>query len=253
MRPDPGSTRGIVLQCQTSEGIVEFAGFMHVVLATPATVSAQILRLYCDPLPSPSRHRVAVSAIVNCLQRFKYCQAVVINHADEGVLPSDARDWRDLNLVHMGQDLGRRTHRGTGDSEKGAPSLLSMTTHLLRLPSYAPSFPRIMQTTNPIMPVNESTILSRTVLDRAVVTAHSKAALQCLSQSPPKRWPLTGQRASSLGPLQGASPSGPYIWICGSYAFRGIPLLEGCVRSALDVVEQGILPTEGMSFVKKPW
>jgi hypothetical protein len=30
---------------------------------------------------------------------------------------------------------------------------------------------------------------------------------------------------------------GPGIWVCGSYAYPGIPLLEGCVVSAKNVVE----------------
>ena len=36
----------------------------------------------------------------------------------------------------------------------------------------------------------------------------------------------------------------PGIWLCGSYAHPGIPLLEACVTSALNVVENGIFVAE---------
>ncbi|KAF8337931.1 uncharacterized protein EI90DRAFT_3041067 [Cantharellus anzutake] len=37
------------------------------------------------------------------------------------------------------------------------------------------------------------------------------------------------------------------IWFCGSYAHPGIPLLEACVTSALNVVENGIFRAEGVN------
>jgi len=51
-----------------------------------------------------------------------------------------------------------------------------------------------------------------------------------------------------LGPLQGAmvGEDGPRIWMCGAYAYCGIPLLEGCVVSGRNVVEKGILAHEGV-------
>lgn len=84
------------------------------------------------------------------------------------------------------------------------------------------------------------------------------------------RWGCSATQRGTLGPLQGAGrltrslrarrsmpalqsatrkPAGqkePGIWICGSYAHSGIPLLEGCVVSARNVVEQGIWAAEGV-------
>jgi microfibrillar-associated protein 1 len=41
--------------------------------------------------------------------------------------------------------------------------------------------------------------------------------------------------------------TGPGVWLCGSYAHPGIPLLEACVNSALNVVENGIFVVEGVA------
>ena len=58
------------------------------------------------------------------------------------------------------------------------------------------------------------------------------------------------QRGGTEKPLSRESddmsttPAG--IWFCGSYAHPGIPLLEACVTSALNVVENGIFKVEGV-------
>ena len=61
-----------------------------------------------------------------------------------------------------------------------------------------------------------------------------------------------------VGPLQGAARrelggSAAGLWVIGSYAHRGIPLLEGCVVSAREVVERGVLRCEGGSVHGSPW
>ena len=45
----------------------------------------------------------------------------------------------------------------------------------------------------------------------------------------------------------------PGLWLCGSYASAGIPLLEGCVASARNVVEQGVYAAEGVPPGAAPW
>jgi hypothetical protein len=56
------------------------------------------------------------------------------------------------------------------------------------------------------------------------------------------------QAESELGLLQGAAvgENGPRIWACRAHAYCGIPLLEGCVVSARNVVEWGIFNHEGV-------
>lgn len=95
-------------------------------------------------------------------------------------------------------------------------------------------------------------------LERAVLTLDAKRALRGLYSSSATE----GETTLGLGPLQGAGRSvganpgdsvGAGIWFVGSYAAGGIPLLEGCVVSARNVVEKGVLASEGVAVVGSPW
>jgi hypothetical protein len=126
-----------------------------------------------------------------------------------------------------------------------------MATHVLPRPAGYPEHqPTVYQSTNPIIAPKVDNILSVATLERAVVTTQSKKALKGLCVSGEKKWWQVPYHAQTrLGPLQGTSASeenGPAIWVCGSYAHLGIPLLEGCVVSARNVVEQGIFRREGV-------
>jgi microfibrillar-associated protein 1 len=122
-----------------------------------------------------------------------------------------------------------------------------MATHVLSPPPHYPShLPAVYQTTNPILAPSEDSILSVARLERAVLTVEAKDALSGLYRPTDRKWwQCVVQSASGLGPLQGAGKlsliaeetKGPGIWFCGSYAYPGIPLLEGCVVSAKNVVE----------------
>ncbi|CAL1697228.1 unnamed protein product [Somion occarium] len=139
-----------------------------------------------------------------------------------------------------------------------------------------PTQTRVYQTTNPIIPPQPETILSVAKMERAIVNVKGKSALRSLWQeswdsSPSNhtisgktwKWGCAGQDGGLLGPLQGAgrltSDGGgrsenekkvPGLWICGSYAHCGIPLLEGCVVSGRNVVEQGVWVSEGVGVVR---
>ncbi|KAF8588464.1 hypothetical protein K439DRAFT_1645454 [Ramaria rubella] len=242
---DPDASDPSKLTIQTTDGT--YSGFSHLIIATQANSSIPLLSLYRSSLPiDASEHRQAVEDLIDCLQTFKYRKTVVVNHTDEAFLPPDARDKRDLNLV-----MGMKQDPDEKDiSTIILPSSYTMATHVLS--RYKP----IYQTTNPIIPPREGSILSIAILERAVVTAESKAALRQLSTTKESWWPFTAP-STSLGPLQGARrlqcPKRPGIWLCGSYAHRGIPLLEGCVASARNVVERGVLLCEGVEVHDAPW
>jgi hypothetical protein len=62
----------------------------------------------------------------------------------------------------------------------------------------------------------------------------------------------------NVGALQGAArreygSSAAGLWVVGSYAYGGIPLLEGCVASAREIIERGVLRCEGASVHGSPW
>lgn len=132
-----------------------------------------------------------------------------------------------------------------------------MTTHSVKSNT---SSQVIYQSTNPIIAPCTSKVLSVAYMERALLTVPSQSAVRELLMDDPHRaawWALLRGRpkAKVLGALQGGGRSRasgewdrtlPGIWLCGAYAYEGIPLLEGCVASAKMVVEQGVMRSEGL-------
>lgn len=203
-----------------------------------------------------------VEAQRRCLQRFTYRPTVVVNHTDSTLLPDTVQDRRELNLIMANASFRELNPAPHDDDENVLPATYAMATHVLEAPSNTRSAPwpstaprKAYQTTNPIVPISEEHILSVARLERAVLTMDSKVARRKLhSEGRRWWWQCAAESRGQLGPLQGAGllegPAGaretPGIWFVGSYAFSGIPLLEGCVVSARNVVEQGIWKTEGV-------
>lgn len=247
-----GAGASIDIHCATNQS---YSGFSHVIFATQANQAIPLLKTYLSSLARPveskgarrlEHHRSQVQAQLWCLSSFKYCRTVVVNHTDSSLLPPETRDRRDLNLVMASEDW-------PSESDICVDSTYAMATHVL------PNASKVYQTTNPIMPIDKDKILSVSKLERAVVTAESKVALGALWRPREEErgrewsWGCTVQDSGMLGPLQGAgrlddrdADCVPGIWLCGSYAYGGIPLLEGCVVSATNVVEQGIWVSEGL-------
>lgn len=235
---DPTNPNLASIECNQST----YHGFSHIVMATQANSAIPILRSYVDSLPAHAsteiRHQIC------CLESFFYTPNIVINHTDDNLLPPHTRDKRDLNLISIPWE-----HRAILENANDLCVDMSytMATQILPQPTTYCSSTTVYQTTNPIMAPKVETILSVARLERAVLTMKGKKALSGLWKAGRKRWwECPVQRESGLGPLQGASAGdgGPRIWICGSYAHCGIPLLEGCVVSGRNVVEKGIFAHE---------
>jgi len=200
-------------------------------------------------------------ALGACLAQVVYRQTVVVNHTDSRFLPTDARDRCDLYLVTV-QEAGVE---GTGKGmEMVVPPSYTMTTHMLPRPAIkgaAPLLPSarpaaVLQTTNPVVPPAQGTVLSVARLERALLTQAGKDVVALLSGS------AGGEEvvgAGRVGRLQGAARradgGAAGLWVVGSYAYRGIPLLEGCVAGAREVVEGagGLLECEGVRVAGAPW
>ncbi|KAG6837214.1 hypothetical protein H0H93_013082 [Arthromyces matolae] len=258
--PDPQDHSLIEIKCDTPEGSKTHSGFHHIIFATQASRAVPLLASYRDSLPSSSLKRHAVEAQLQCLQQFKYCSTIVVNHTDPTLLPDHERDQRDLNLICLDQDaLPSLDKSNFGWSTTTVPPTYTMATHVLRRPEgYPTRLPAVFQTTNPIISPKEESILSVVRLDRAVLSLQSKEALKGLYQKEGRgRRQRSSQESPRLGELQGAgrlrNVEGPGIWICGSYVYSGIPLLEGCVVSARTVVEQGVYVAEGVVSTSAPW
>lgn len=255
-------------------GASSIDGFDHVLLATQANQAVPLLSTLRASYPPKSPLQRATDAQIACLRRFKYVQTVVVNHRDKSFLPANSVDIRDLNLVCASRESGAFPMKR--QYENDAPCLpmgYAMATHVVArekaLQSGKIRLP-ILQTTNPIHPPHPDSIISVARIERALLTVDSKEAQRDLITVGRGGWKfiwrgfncsswipfgLEHTRARKLGKLQGpgrltpltteddeAPPPG--VWICGSFADPGIPLLEACVTSALAVVENGIFAVE---------
>ncbi|KAK0446416.1 splicing factor, Prp19-binding domain-containing protein [Desarmillaria tabescens] len=248
---DPDNPDLVSVNCTNADGAKTYTGFHHIIFATQANRAVPLLSSYASSLTG--KRREAVEEQMHCLEKFTYHSTLVINHTDETLLPDDTRDHRDLNLIYTRADtlIPPKTV-----SSRCLPSSYTMATHVLpRPPGFPAHLPAVFQSTDPIIEPREGRILSVARLERAVVTLESKQALKELYHVEGRtRW--RGPREESLGRLQGAGrlrDGSPGIWMCGSFAYPGIPLLEGCVVSARLVVEQGLYKSEGVRVKHPPW
>src|SRR6266436_2166741 len=251
--PDRNCPGRITIFCGAGEDLMLYPGFDHVILATQANHAAHLVDGYARALqeqqaPQAALHATQLSA---CLSQFKYRQTVVVNHTDDSLLPVNNRDRRDLNIVMMSSLAAvEGKFADVGSTGLVLPPTYAMTTHILPRPADRAPGTAILQTTNPVFAPHAKNVLSVSRLERALLTRTSKAAVRSLCADEAD--------AVGVGPLQGTArrelgKAAAGLWVIGSYAHRGIPLLEGCVVSAREVIERGILPCEGGSVHGSPW
>lgn len=208
--------------------------FDHVIFATQGNQAACIIETSAE-----ASLRESMEATVACLKQFEYEVAVVINHTDTRLLPDNRKHWRALNLARLDERV-----QPTGKSKLmiSTPHHTTMTTHVLnKTHTFDDATPTYLQTTNPNLAPDPEKVLSVSWFERATVTMASKKALETGLF-------VTEGDATRLGPCQGKNG----IWFVGSYCWRGIPLLEGCVASAEKVVAEGIGKAECAS-IEIPW
>ncbi|KAJ1942699.1 hypothetical protein FBU59_003125 [Linderina macrospora] len=175
--------------------------FDSVVMATPADTAAKLI--------SNSPAKTALEAV-------QYEDAVVVTHGDSSVMPSEKASWRGVNIgTAQGQSMAMASHW---------INYVERTSTGRHLPHAT------FQTVNPLVPLDESLVLSSTTFHRSLVTVESQAHINDIHRA------------------QGHDN----IWMVGTYAAPGVPLLEGCVRSAVDVVRAiGKLPFEAPRQLRK--
>ena len=136
------------------------------------------------------------------LRGFSYRPLDVVMHRDTSLMPARRADWSPVNArVCAGQDRPEST---------------------IWVNAVQPGLrhaPLALQTVQPQREVRDALVISRARFERPLVDAASQQALAALQR------------------LQ-AQP-GRRVWLCGSYAQPGVPLLESAVRSAC-VVAQAI-------------
>lgn len=132
------------------------------------------------------------------LGEFRYESAAVSVHTDARLMPRRREDWSPINFF-VPKD--RSASMSTVWVNRIEPSLAGRAD--------------VFQTWNPLVDPDPALELSRVVLQRPVVDERSVRAVERLAQL--HRQP--GRR----------------VWLCGSYAAPGVPLLESAVLSSLRV------------------
>ncbi|KAG0012154.1 hypothetical protein BGZ80_000160 [Entomortierella chlamydospora] len=211
---------------------------------------------------------------IKTLLKFPYERTKVVCHTDTSFLPKDPSHWRSINVVKpfsadvlaspiskMAKELEKEMELRSKVAKShftslsqstplkaSSPSILDkepysqnsvMTTYILAKTSDPGSSANLLQTINPIYPPRPETIVSSTWLDRVVVNSASAKAVDELQRL---MEPQIAHRASISieysNQRQAPVITSNRVWFIGNYAYPGIPLLEGCVASAVRVAEK---------------
>ncbi|KAL7422685.1 hypothetical protein Q5752_001976 [Cryptotrichosporon argae] len=264
--------RSIALCVGDDEVVVD-----RVVVATQARAASQLLGSFEPSLviAGDKSEGRRVARMRKALGEVEYRDTIVVTHRDASILPN-RRDRREINLVQppferrrprtaspgrspthsravsstSAIDASRPTratapldatsqstrstsssrHPSSRFSRSPSPGVSSApstrpNTPLTPVPFFDPAdaytmathiaHPGIYQTTNPIVPIDAASVLAVARLERA----------------------LPVSRAETLANLRPAGTDDELIHLAGSYAYPGVPLLEGCVGSARIVVD----------------
>jgi predicted NAD/FAD-binding protein len=210
------------------DGVQRYEAFDYVVLATDAPVAAKML------------HDASAdeSVLLNSVGSF---HARIIAHTDDSFMPTDKRSWSGLNYFSVERDP--LAARSKALEKPAAPHDASMTTAFMNrfgmsgaLTGEAAAFameqealarpgtPEDVQTTvtslmfqtwNPHHAPRKEAIIRESYMGRAV-------------------WSVEGLAAFQAACARGVQGRGR-VWFAGSYASRGVTLLEQACTSGLDV------------------
>ena len=140
------------------------------------------------------------------LRRFRYDSLDVVVHTDASLMPQEKKDWTSVNFFV------------SPDREQAASTLW-----VNKVEAQFADQPPVFQTHNPLQAPHPDTELLRVALQRPVVNSESLAGFEML-------------KALHAQP-------GRRLWFIGSYATRGMPLLESGVCSATETLAHlGITP-----------
>jgi predicted NAD/FAD-binding protein len=223
----------------------------HIIFATQGNQASCMLKNYHQNMRLLEHNDTALHQVKNqidMLDHFKYDKALVINHTDIRLLPNDKNNWKSLNFAMVNANIDP----GTSEWIVPFPHDTTMATHILNMTHHGldQDGKIYMQTTNPCVAIDPKKALSVAWFERATVTLTSKRELEKHLFTP--RTVQEQERDDTSEPKLGACQGMNNIWFVGSYCWKGIPLLEGCVASAELVVTQGIAKVEDIS-IESPW
>ncbi|KAG5462732.1 MAG: hypothetical protein BJ554DRAFT_3781, partial [Olpidium bornovanus] len=150
---------------------------------------------------------------LHALRSFEYEKTSVFTHTDSTLLPRDRGTWRSINIaVSAERSSGKKEETGEGKGFRNQPMASIWMNHMQ---NHFSGTEDVFQTVNPLVFPDPASTLTSSWFERVIVTNKSMAGLNDLDLE------------------QGTNN----IWFVGSYAYPGIPLLEGCAVSAKRVAE----------------
>ncbi|KAJ2083216.1 hypothetical protein H4R24_000953 [Coemansia sp. RSA 988] len=171
--------------------------FDEVVLATPADTAALLLR---STETEKGLDEFPPRALLRALESVIYEDTQVLTHRDESVMPANRAEWRGVNIrTAAKQDHAMASHWINYVEQTTSGSVLNT---------------EVFQTIDPLAQLDKAKVISTTEFHRSLVTIESQAQINTIHRH-------QGQCG---------------IWLVGTYTSPGVPLLEGCVRTAVDVV-----------------
>ena len=236
----PSQTR---LQFDSPTGVT-YSDFDYIILATQANQAKRLIQMYkkSGALEDANTGGKEFDEHIHALGLFEYATTLVVNHYDDSILPPES-DRRDLNLASFDK------HRRSSSLDEKEPSNTLprssiQSTHIIGrthpiLTKSLPGSVVLLQTTNPMVEIDPTLILSSTWYERAKLALASKKILSRFILPEPRSTrnriatpaedgseKKEGRRAE--GDLQGTRN----IYFVGSWCSEGVPLLEGCCTSA---------------------
>ena len=239
-----------------------FLDFSYIIFATQANQAKRLVQMFKDSTALAEEAEVGkeFDEHIDALGLFEYATTLVVNHYDDSILPAEA-DRRDLNLASFDK-YSRSTTTAAHDEKlpleptNTLPRSSIQSTHIIGRthPILTKSLPEsivLLQTTNPMVQIDPSLILSSTWYERAKLALASKQVLSRFILPEPRstRQPIVAvsqekkdERERRVeGDLQGTRS----IFFVGSWCAEGVPLLEGCCTSA-EMVVSAIADAEGL-------
>ncbi|KAI1314466.1 hypothetical protein EDD11_002129 [Mortierella claussenii] len=157
---------------------------------------------------------------------------------------STSNSDRELTNRKRGHDSGissPEVHSGSSTPTSTASQSYNsaMATHIMNnTASSLGTTTKFLQTTNPIFQPKPDTVISSAWFERAVVNPESMKAVDELNQQMEDQTNRLLTAAVSSSSSASTTSVSDRVWFVGSYAYPGIPLLEGCVVSAVQVMER---------------
>lgn len=190
----------------------EKKNFHHIIFATQAEAACSILK---NSSPNANIKKSEYLNQIKILEIFKYVKVYLSVHSDASILPPNPKSWKTLNMALFPQGIEtdekkiqetKKVKEQLGYDPASAP----MVTTFVNYPDYKNP---IFETTHAVVSTDPAKTYSGSWFNRCIMTKESMFNIDNLEE------------------IQGENN----IYFIGSYAYPGLPLLEGCAGSAIKI------------------